>query len=263
MGHLPPSRLAANLKWLFTEEPFDHRFDRAAAEGFTAVEVPEPYGRSAVDLRDLAEAAGTKIVLINTPLGRHAEEPSFSPACAPGFRAQFQDDFRLALEYATVGGTDLIHIVAGRRPEGVSRDRAFATYVRNISWASDVAADEGVRVVLEMQNQRAAPRFVLESQEMAAAAAEAAGDNTGLLLDTYHLQVQDGDVTTNLKKFLPRTFHIQISDAPDRTEPGTGELRWSHLARTIADSGYAGWIGCEFTPTGTTAGILNRLDSLT
>lgn len=254
-----PARYAANLKWLFTEVPFSARFAAAAAEGFAAVEIPDPYSLPAGEVRRLADAAGVRTILVNTPPGPAGSPTAAGAAGVPGGRDEFRAGLEHAAEYAGVLDAPFVHVMAGRRPEGVSRDRAFASYVDNVSWAAAQLEDSGLQIVLEMQNQRSAPRFVLESQAMAAAVVEAVGGSVGLLLDLFHLQVQHGDVLTNLEMYLPLTRHIQIGDAPGRTEPGTGELAWPRIAAAIERSGYDGWLGCEFEPQGGSAGVLRRI----
>ena len=258
----PALRLAANLKWLFTELSFERRFDAAAEEGFAGVELPDPYAYTAVQVRTMLHTAGLDAVLLNTPQGAAGSRTASGMACLPDLVEEFQEGVERGLEYATELGAGLLHIVGGRRPEGLSRDEAIAQYVRNIAWAADRAQGTNVRLVLEMQNRRNAPRFVLESQAMASAVAMAVGPTVGLLFDIFHTQVQEGDIIKNLDRFLPQTSHIQIGDAPQRSEPGSGELAWPFIIEHINRFGYTGWIGCEFEPTGTSAGVLTRLSQV-
>ncbi|MEV4889409.1 TIM barrel protein, partial [Nonomuraea sp. NPDC055795] len=112
-------RFDANLKWLFTELPFESRFDAAAAAGFEGVEYPDPYAHDPANLARRLREAGLEQVLINTPQG--------ADACrAAGFREGFDQ----AMEYALAlgaGGLDLRdrrgRTVAARRP-GRDRDGA-------------------------------------------------------------------------------------------------------------------------------------------
>jgi len=59
-------------------------------------------------------------------------------------------------------------------------------------------------------------------------------------------------VVRGLEEMLPITGHIQISSVPGRNEPTTGELNDQHILKTIEKMGYAGVIGCEYTPAGGT-----------
>lgn len=250
-------RFNANLKWLFTELPFEERFDAAAAAGFRGVEYASPYEYSAEHLRQRLRDAGLTQVLINTPAGEPGSPERSGLACLPDRVAEFRNGVERALEYAVALESDFIHVMAGIRPGDVSRDRAFARLVSNIAWAAERAKGTGVRLVLEAQNKRDAPGFILDTQAHAAAIVEAIdADNVGLLFDLYHAQIDEGDLVNTLEHLLPQVFHVQIADPPSRNEPGTGEISWPAIFGTLRSAGYDGWIGCEYRPkTDTVAGL--------
>lgn len=252
-------KLAANLKWLFTDLPFEQRFHAAAQAGFRAVELPAPYSTSPAELRTLLADNGLDAILLNTPQGEAGSPTAGGLACLLDHVAEFQAGVEQGLEYATALGCELLHVVGGRRPAGLDRDEAFAQYVRNITWAAERAATTPVRLVLEMQNQRSSPGFVLESQAMAAAVAQAVGGPVGLLFDVFHTQVAEGDVVRTFDGVAPWVTHVQIGDGPDRSEPGTGELAWPFLIEHLRAAGYTGWFGCEFTPDGSSTELPQRL----
>ena len=66
-------RFAANLSWLYTELPFLERFEAAARDGFTAVEMLFPYAFDARELRARLDGNGLQLVLFNGPPGRVAD----------------------------------------------------------------------------------------------------------------------------------------------------------------------------------------------
>ncbi|MFD9857959.1 hydroxypyruvate isomerase family protein [Streptomyces alboflavus] len=251
----PP--LAANLTWLFTELPFERRFDAAAGAGFAGVEYADPYPYPPARLRGLLRDAGLRQVLINSPTGAAGSPERRGLACHPGRTADFHAGIERGLEYATELGAGLLHVLAGVTPPDVRPERAFATYVTNIAWAAERAHGTGVRVVVEAQNQRDAPGYFLRTQEQAKDVVEAVGpDRAGLLLDLYHAQVTEGDLVRTLGACLPFATHLQIADPPDRSEPGSGEIRWPRVFEALHTGGYAGWIGCEYRPAhGTVAGL--------
>ncbi|MFD4640229.1 hydroxypyruvate isomerase family protein [Lentzea sp. NPDC058436] len=250
-------RFAANLKWLFTELPFVERFDAAARAGFAAVEYASPYEYEARRLRALLDDAGLEQILINTPMGPAGSPTRSGYACFPDLAGEYRDGVLHGLEYATVLGARFLHVVGGIVPEGVSAERAFARYVANIAWAAEQARGTGVWLLLEAQNKRDAPGFVLRSQAHAAAVVEAVGDDVvGQLMDFYHVQIDEGDLVRTFETHYDTTLHLQIADVPGRHEPGTGEIAYATLFRAVEASGYDGWIGCEYQPaTGTTDGL--------
>ena len=77
-----------------------------------------------------------------------------------------------------------------------------------------------------------------------------------LQLDLYHRQVEEGDVAMAIKEFGPLARHYQIASPPDRGEPDDGELNYPYLFKAIDESGFDGWVGCEYRPRrGTVEGL--------
>lgn len=253
-------RFDANLSWLFTELPFEERFDAAAAAGFAAVEYASPYPYPATVLKRRLTDAGLTQILINSPVSK-TERLGY--ACLPGHTAEFRASLELALEYAVALDCSFVHVLGGIQPDHVSHDRAFAHYVSNIAWVAERARGTGVRLVVEAQNNRDSPGYVVGDQARAAAVVEAIGmDHVGMLFDVYHAQITEADPIAAMREHLPRTFHVQIADPPARTEPGTGDVPWPAVFDTLQSPGYGGWIGCEYRPvTETVAGLrwINRL----
>ncbi|OEV12409.1 hydroxypyruvate isomerase family protein [Streptomyces nanshensis] len=253
-----PIRLAANLKWLFTELPFEERFDAAAQAGFRAVEFPSPYALAPSRVRRLLDAAGLEQVLVNTPAGPAGSATAAGAAYVPGAREEFRAGVERALEYAAVLGTRVVHVMAGVRPQDSDPDAAFAGYVANIAWAADRARGSGVRLALEAINRRDQPGYGLASMETAAAVAQAVDPETvGVLFDVYHAQVSGGNVIERFETLRTAVAHVQIADNPGRGEPGTGEIAYARVLERIAGSGYPGWVGCEYEPaSGTAEGLV-------
>ena len=48
----------------------------------------------------------------------------------------------------------------------------------------------------------------------------------------------------------PGSGEIQVADVPGRCEPGTGEISYPAIARTLVALGYAGTVGMEAWASG-------------
>ncbi len=48
----------------------------------------------------------------------------------------------------------------------------------------------------------------------------------------------------------PYMAHVQVADAPDRSEPGSGELNVANILAVVREVGYTGLVGLEYVPTG-------------
>jgi len=72
-----------------------------------------------------------------------------------------------------------------------------------------------------------------------------------LLFDIYHMQIMEGDVIRNIKKYLPYIGHFHTAGNPGRQDmDDTQELNYRGICRAIAESGYDLYMGHEFTPKG-------------
>lgn len=254
-------KFCANLKWLFTEIPFEERFDAAAAAGFAAVEYASPYQYPGAVLRARLRDAGLTQILINTPTASPGTAGAAGNACLPGAARIFRDDLHRALDYCAALDCRLVHVLAGTPPSGLARDRAYGTFLDNLGWAVEQAAATGVRLVIEAMNQIDRPAYLIQTQEQAAAIVDTVGpDHLGVLFDVYHCAVAQGAVVTRLRELAPWITHVQVADYPHRGEPGTGELHWESLFQQIQSSGYNGWIGCEYQPRAGTAQGLGWLE---
>jgi len=73
--------------------------------------------------------------------------------------------------------------------------------------------------------------------------------NFKLLYDIYHMQVQEGDVIATIKESKDYIGHYHTAGVPGRHEfDETQELYYPPIMKTIADSGFTGYVGQEFIP---------------
>lgn len=138
-------------------------------------------------------------------------------------------------------------------PDVTPKERAEHrdTYLANLEWAAERAAELAVDILVEPINGRDMPGYFLSRQAEAHAVVQEVGaPNLKVQLDLYHCQIVEGDLTTTLRRDLPtgRVGHLQIAGVPDRHEPDNGELDIRHLFGVVDDLDFDGWIGCEYIP---------------
>lgn len=245
-----PLQFSANLSFLFAEHDFLDRFGAAAQAGFKGVECHFPYAFDKAVLAEVVLTSGVEVVLFNLPAGNWAGGER-GIACLPERKAEFQDGVGRAIEYAEALGCTRLNCLAGILPTTTSRDKALETLIDNLRFAAAVTQRAGIRLLLEPLNTRDTPGFLISTTAQAMQVIDAVGGkNLQLQYDVYHAQVMEGDLATTLAKHLPRIGHLQIADNPGRHEPGTGEIRFDFLFQRLQQLGYAGWIGCEYQPSG-------------
>jgi hydroxypyruvate isomerase len=241
-------KFAANLTMLFNELDFLDRFEAAAEAGFFGVEYLFPYGFDVAVLREKLDANGLTQVLHNLPAGDWAAGER-GIACLPDRVGEFRDGVGRAIEYATVLGCPQVNCLSGVGPEDAAPEQLHETFVGNLAWAAGELSKAGISLVIEPINTRDIPGFFLcHTAQARTIIEEAEAPNLGLQYDIYHMQIMEGDLARTIEDNLDILRHTQLADNPGRHEPGTGEIDYPFLFSHLDRIGYAGWIGCEYSP---------------
>jgi hydroxypyruvate isomerase len=242
-------KLAANLSMLFPQLDFLDRFAAARAAGFRYVEYQFPYAYGAEQLARRARDARVQVVLHNLPAGDMAKGER-GIACLPGREREFREGVERAIEYAAAVACPRVNCIAGLAPADAAH---FDTLVANLRHAARRLGEVGVQLLIEPINTRSVPGFFLNGTRQAIDVLNAVGEaNAFLQYDVFHMQIMEGDLARTIERLLARIGHIQIADAPERHEPGTGEINFDFLLRHLDAIGYSGWVGCEYNPRGDT-----------
>jgi len=250
-------RFAANLSLMLTELPFLDRFAAAAQAGFGAVECQFPYAWNAAEIAARLAAYGLRQVLFNAPPGDFASGER-GIAALPGRETEFMRGLEEALRYARELGCPRLHVMAGLTHQGALR----STYISNLRMAAQRAAVDDIQLLVEPINPRDIPGYLVNRTEQALAIlALTAEPNVGLQFDLYHRQIVEGDLTSAVREFGPCAAHVQIAQPPDRGEPDRGEIHYPDVLAALDDSGYDGWVGCEYRPRRGTLDGLTWMDA--
>jgi hydroxypyruvate isomerase len=158
-----------------------------------------------------------------------------------------------ALDYAKATGCTRIHALAGN----ASGSEAEATYVANLRAAADLVAAHGIVLLIEPLNTRDAPGYFLSTTAAVLRILDRIDRrNVSLQLDLYHCQIMEGALARHIRELAGRFAHVQIAGVPERHEPDVGEVNYTYLLELLDETGYAGWVGCEYRPkAGTRAGL--------
>jgi D-psicose/D-tagatose/L-ribulose 3-epimerase len=137
-------------------------------------------------------------------------------------------------------------VFAGRAPapvpEDLRRDRVAWT-VEALRSAGEHAAKLGVTFAVEPLN-----RFetdVLNTTRQGIELIDQVGlANVGLMLDTFHMNMEDDDIAVAIRAAGQRVVHFQANEN-HRGFIGRGHLDWRSIARALADITYTGPITLE------------------
>ena len=254
-------KFSANLSLLFRELPLLERIKAAREAGFGAAEIQIPYEAPAAALARESAAAGLPIVLINAPMGPDRGSPGF--ACRREHAAAFRESLDRAAEYADAlrsdaPGVPFVNVLAGRAALE-ERGDCIRQLTEHLSLAAEVLGRVGARPLLEPINPFDAPDYCVPSFDLAAGILSRCDPRVGLQFDIYHAVRLGLDPEAAFAAVSGRVAHVQFADSPGRHEPGTGTLDFARIFAAIERSGYGGWLGAEYHPSGRTADSLGWL----
>jgi hydroxypyruvate isomerase len=254
-------RYEVNLSILFTELPLLERPEAARRAGFDAVEFWWPWQvavPSDAEVQRFVTAvtdAGVQLVGLNFFAG---DMPAGDRGLVswPARSAEFRDNIDVTVGVGEQLGCRAFNALYGNRQDDASPEEQDRLGVENLALAAKAAQRIGGTVLVEPVS--GAPRYPLLTAADALgvverACAEGGVDNVRLLFDVYHLAVNGNDVDAAIDRAAGRIGHVQIADAPGRHEPGTGNLAIDRYLDRIAATGYDGWVGLEYLPSGASA----------
>lgn len=246
-----PLRCSANVAMLFPGTPLLVALDRAAAAGFHTVEILDPYQLPPDDLAAELRRRDLQVDLFNLRMGDLAAgDRGF--AGDPTRRAEFRVAVDDAVRVAEATGARKVNALAGRRVKGVTEKEQLVVLTEQLSHAADRLAPAGVRVLTELLNPIETPGFLLSSVDTVRDVLGRLGGRVGYQLDIYHLQRTQGELIRTIAALAPITDHVQLADAPDRSEPGTGEINMPNVLAALRATGYEDLVGLEYRPSGRT-----------
>jgi hydroxypyruvate isomerase len=241
-------RFSANLSFLYPGVPLVDAIAAAAEAGFAGVEYASPYDDDPQVLAAALTRHALSQVLFNCPMG-DAATGDRGYAADPSRTPEFEAGIERAAQTAVALGCTRINCLTGAAPPGVGAATARATVCANLSFAARRFARDGITLLVEHLNSIDTPGFFIDSPAKAfAIVAELALPNVRVQYDVYHAQLSQGNIIATLRAHLDRIGHIQISDAPGRSVPGSGELAYDRILREIDTLGYDGWVGLEYRP---------------
>jgi sugar phosphate isomerase/epimerase len=72
-------------------------------------------------------------------------------------------------------------------------------------------------------------------------------DNLKLLIDTFHMNIEEASLYSSILKALPYTGHVHFADS-NRHAPGSGHLGFADIVSILFQAGYKGYVSMEMLP---------------
>ena len=137
----------------------------------------------------------------------------------------------------------------------------WVTAYKGLCQIAELAEKHGLTYSLEPLNTKTdhAGYPLTRAEDAARLVEEVDSPRIRLLLDVYHTQIQEGNVTQVIRDCGKLVGYVHVADVPGRHEPGTGEINYPHVVRALAEAGYRGTVGLEAFPAGDPQQALNAV----
>jgi len=140
----------------------------------------------------------------------------------------------------------IVGLIRGVVEPGVGQTQAMAWLIAALRECSEAADRSGIRLALEPIN-RYETTLINNAAQGLDLIEQVAADNFGLLLDTFHMNIEEPVIEESLRACGQRIFHFHVADS-NRWHPGAGHLDFKSIMSTLVATGYQGYVSGEFLP---------------
>jgi hydroxypyruvate isomerase len=223
--------------WCF-KMPLDQLAQNAVAIGLKSIELVEPKDWPILQKHGLICA-----MTPSHPIGQGFNKKENHEKCIAALKK--------SIDACAQAGFPNVITFSGNR-DGMPDDVGLDNSVEGLKKVIGYAEQQKVTICIEVLNSRLNHKgYMCDTVEWAGQLCKRiASPRMKMLFDIYHVQVQEGDIIARIKQFHECIGHYHTAGVPGRHElDGTQELNYGAITQAIAETGFQGYIGQEFTPT--------------
>jgi 5-keto-L-gluconate epimerase len=227
---------------------FETNITKIAGWGYDGVElaIRDPRLVDVDTLEKILADRGLKVPAIGTGQAWGEERLSFTNPDAEVRKAavaRIKDHIQLAHR---IHSLVIIGLIRGVTPAGQTQSQSMRLLIECIQECLETATAKGVHLALEPLNRYETDliRTVSEGLEFIH---KVGSPNLGLLLDTFHMNIEEANIEDSIRTCGIHIFHFHVADS-NRWYPGGGHLDFGTIHQSLQSTGYQGWISGEFMP---------------
>jgi sugar phosphate isomerase/epimerase len=242
------STQAAQFQAVAFKGEFPSNVAKIAGWGYDGVElaIRDPKLVDADELLRVVSAHGLEVPAIGTGQAWGEEGLSYTDP-DPAVRAAAIERTKAHIPFAArTGAVIIIGLLRGIVKPGVSQGQAMDWLVEALRDCCAAAKPHGVRLALE-PICRYETTLVNNAEQGMELLKRIGADNMGLLLDTFHMNIEDAVIEEAIRLCGDRIFHFHVADS-NRWYPGAGHLDFESILAALYATGYQGYVSGEFMP---------------
>ena len=176
----------------------------------------------------------------------------------PENHSEVEKKLRDAVDLAVKYGAPNVITFTGMSKAGISDKAARKNCLDCWKRVVPYAEQNNIGIVLEHLNSvddthpmKGHPGYWGDDVHLCAELVEAVGsDSFKLLFDVYHVQIMNGDLIRNIRRYHQIVGHYHTAGNPGRAElDDSQEINYPAVIRAIMETGFQGYIAQEFIPT--------------
>lgn len=228
---------------------FAERLEKAARWGYDGVELmaARPDELDAAAIRAQTFGMGLEVAAIASGAVFMVDKLTLLAADADVMR-NAAARLNALIDFAAAVGAPIVTIGSFRGRLAWAGEGARGRLAEGLRNAAAHAANRGVRLVLEPLN-RYESDIIHTTAEALAFLAEVGHSHLGLLLDTYHVNIEEPSITECFRQGIAagRLWHVHLGDS-NRLPPGEGHFDFAGVVAMLNQCGYTGYLSAELLP---------------
>jgi len=222
---------------------------RAAGMGYDAVEihVNDPHSLDIDEIQKTCEKNSISVSTLGTGMGFVVDGLCFTHPDI-SIREKAVDRIKAHIDIAQkLSSMVIIGSMRGNIPDLDDYKKYEAYAVDSTKEVVEYAAKQDVIVVMEAIN-RYETNFINNVEESLAFLYKVGiSPYIQLHLDTFHMNIEEGDITKGIKQAKETLAHLHFADS-DRWYPGHGHIDFKGIIEALKDIEYEGYIAFECLP---------------
>lgn len=239
---------AARFEAVALKGDFEANVAKIASWGYNGVElaIRDPDLVDINELERIVSAHGLKVPAIGTGQAWGEEKLSLTsddPEIRSASLERLKRHVPLAARFEAI---IILGLIRGITPRGQTHEQSMCYLVKSLQECAAIASLQGVRFAIEPLN-RYETDLIHTAAEGLALIERVGADNIGLLLDTFHMNIEEPVIEDSIRSCGSHIFHFHVADS-NRWYLGAGHLDFKSILSALLATGYQGYVSGEFMP---------------